>query len=64
MEKSHTLVYQEDRPIVLMEMKMYRGGMVHLAKKGQEFMVSEKEKNYLLKLKNGTEPIFVEKEGG
>jgi hypothetical protein len=63
MEKSFTLVYQEDRPIVLMEMKMYRCGMVHLAKKGQEFNVSERERNYLLKLKNGTENIYKEKEG-
>jgi hypothetical protein len=62
-EDKFTLVYLEDRPIALMEMKHYlKQGILQLKSHGQEFFVSERERKFLLKMKNGTEPIFREKE--
>jgi hypothetical protein len=46
-----------------MEMFHYNCGIVRLSSQGQEVRVSARERNYLLKLKNGLDPIFVEKKG-
>ena len=62
MENRHTLVYLENKPLVLMEMFHYRCGIVRLTASGQEFFASDKESKYLLKMKNGHDPIFKEKE--
>jgi len=61
------LVYQQDVPMMFMELKHYNAGNVELNKKGQEIKVSDSEKRFLLKLTNGNpkkggKPIFKLKE--
>jgi hypothetical protein len=64
MNDKFTLIYQDSKPIVLMEMKHYQCGMVRLSSPGQEVTVSERERRSLLKMLNGKRPIFIEKESG
>ena len=52
------LVYQQLNPLWLMDMSKYNCHNVQLTKVGQEIRVSENEKRFLLKIKNGVEPIF------
>lgn len=56
--QKYTLIYQDIRKIRFV--KDFRTGMANvvLSKKGQELTVNETQKDYLLKLKNGTMPIF------
>jgi len=61
LEDKYTLIYLENKPLVLMEMFHYRCGMVRLKSHGQEIAVSDKERGFLLKMKNGNKPIFKEK---
>jgi hypothetical protein len=65
MDNRFVLIYQESTPISLMEMKYYQCGIVRLSSPGQEVVVSGREKSFLLsQMKNGTRPIFIEKDGG
>ena len=58
----HILIYQAKIPFWVMELKHY-GGRNKEVKEGDEIIVSEAEKRYLLKLTNGRKskggkPIF------
>ena len=58
-----TLIYQGDKPMRVMELYHYRAGNVSLKKKGDKLIVSDAEKNYLLKLSSGNKskkhyPLF------
>ena len=65
-KKFHTLIYQDTRPMMFMELEYYNCGNRELKKPGEELVVSDTEKNYLLKMKNGNpkkggKSIFIEK---
>ena len=60
MSKEFRLVYNDTRPMRLMELFFYNAGNINVTY-GKEIRVSEIEYNYLITLKNGNKPIFIDK---
>lgn len=56
----YTLEYTDHRPIWIPKLKYHKGG-VHLpGKNTNQIKVTEKERHYLMKMKNGKRPCFKE----
>jgi hypothetical protein len=60
MSKEFRLIYNDTRPMRLMELFFYNAGNIDISY-GKEIRVSETEYNYLITLKNGSNPIFIDK---
>lgn len=56
---SYTLEYVDVRPVWIPKLKFHKGG-VNLPGKTNTIKVTEKERHYLLKMKNGKRPCFKE----
>lgn len=62
MEKKYTLVYNDIRKRRFVELFFYNCGSLVLSRPGQELMVKKAERDYLLKLKNGSKSVFLKKQ--